>query len=117
MAKAAATFEGIMSDLKAKKYLPVYFLQGDEPYFIDKIASYIEENVLNETEKIFNQSVVYGKDVDVRSVDALAKSFPAMAQNRVVIVKEAQDLKKIEDLVFYAEKPLKSTLLVICYKY
>jgi DNA polymerase-3 subunit delta len=117
MAKTAATFEGIMSDLKAKKYLPVYFLQGDEPYFIDKISSYIEENVLNETEKIFNQSVVYGKDVDVRSVDALAKSFPAMAQNRVVIVKEAQDLKKIEDLVFYAEKPLKSTLLVICYKY
>ena len=56
MAKLAATFEGIMSDLKAKKYLPVYFLQGDEPYFIDKIASYIEDNVLNETEKIFNQA-------------------------------------------------------------
>jgi len=116
MAKSAG-FESIMSDLKAKKYLPVYFLQGDEPYFIDKISSYIEENVLNETEKVFNQTVVYGKDIDVRGVDSLAKGFPAMAEHRVVIVKEAQDLKKIEDLVYYIEKPLKSTILVICYKY
>ncbi|MBQ3688903.1 MAG: DNA polymerase III subunit delta [Bacteroidales bacterium] len=113
----AATFEGIMKDLKAGKYAQIYFLQGEEPYFIDKISSYIENNVLNETEKVFDQSVVYGKDVDIRGVISLAKSYPAMSKHRVVIVKEAQDLKKIEDLVFYAEKPLASTILVICYKY
>ncbi|MBR4266682.1 MAG: DNA polymerase III subunit delta [Bacteroidales bacterium] len=113
----AVTFESIMSDLKAKKFATVYLLQGDEPYYIDKISSYIEENALTADEKVFNQTVVYGKDIDVRNLDSLARRFPAMAQHQVVIVKEAQDLKQIEDLVFYVQKPQPSTILVLNYKY
>lgn len=114
---AAPTFDSIMSDLKAKKFASVYFLQGDEPYFIDKISSYIEENALTADEKVFNQTVVYGKDIDARNLDMLARRFPAMAKYQVVVVKEAQDIKKIEDLVFYVQKPQPSTILVLNYKY
>jgi len=114
---AAATYEGILSDLKAKKYAPVYLLQGDEPYYIDKISAYIEKNVLTDDEKTFNQTVVYGKDIDVANLDNIAKRFPMMSEYQVVIVKEAQDLKKIEDLVYYVQKPQKTTILVLCYKY
>ena len=113
----AATYEGILSDLKAKKYAPVYLLQGDEPYYIDKISAYIEKNVLTDDEKTFNQTVVYGKDIDVANLDNIAKRFPMMSEYQVVIVKEAQDLKKIEDLVYYVQKPQKTTILVLCYKY
>ncbi len=111
------TYESIMSDLKAGKYANVYLLQGDEPYFIDKISNYIENNVLSPDERIFNQTVVYGKDIDVRNLDVMARRFPAMAKYQVVIVKEAQDLKKIDDLAFYAQKPQKTTILVLCHKY
>ena len=114
---AASTYEGIMADLKAKKYAPIYLLQGDEPYFIDQIAAYIEKNVLTDDEKTFNQTIVYGKDTDVANLDNLSKRFPMMAEHQVVIVKEAQDLKKIEDLVFYVQKPQKTTILVLCHKY
>ena len=106
---AASTYEGIMADLKAKKYAPIYLLQGDEPYFIDQIAAYIEKNVLTDDEKTFNQTIVYGKDTDVANLDNLSKRFPMMAEHQVVIVTEAQDLKKIEDLVFYVQKPQKTT--------
>lgn len=111
------TFDSILSDLKNKKYAPIYFLTGDEPYFIDKITDYISANVLSETDKAFNQSVLYGKDVDIASVITAAKRFPMMADHQVIIVKEAQNINKIEDLVYYAENPLKSTLLVVNYKY
>lgn len=114
---AASTYEGIMADLKAQKFAPVYLLQGDEPYFIDQIASYIEKNALTDDEKTFNQTVVYGKDIDVPNLDNLAKRFPMMAEHQVVIVKEAQDMKKIDDLVFYVQKPQKTTILVLCHKY
>ena len=114
---AASTFEGIMADLKARKFAPVYLLQGDEPYSIDQIASYIEKNALTDDEKTFNQTVVYGKDIDVPNLDNLAKRFPMMAEHQVVIVKEAQDMKKIDDLVFYVQKPQKTTILVLCHKY
>ncbi|MCQ2973631.1 MAG: DNA polymerase III subunit delta [Bacteroidales bacterium] len=114
---AAATYESILEDLKAKKYAQVYLLQGDEPYFIDQISQYIEKNVLTDDEKVFNQTVVYGKDIDVPNLDTLAKRFPLMAKYQVVVVKEAQDIKKIEDLVYYVQKPQKSTILVLNYKY
>ncbi len=113
----AATFDTIMQDLKAGKFASVYLLQGEEPYYIDRITEYIENNVLTPDEKVFNQTVVYGKDIDVRNLDALARRFPAMAKYQVVIVKEAQELKKIEDLVFYVQKPQKSTILVLAHKY
>ncbi len=111
------TFDKILSDLKQKKYAPVYFLMGDESYFIDQITNYIAENVLNESDKAFNQTVLYGKDVDIASVINAAKRFPMMAEHQVIIVKEAQNIASIDDLAYYVEKPLKSTLLVLNYKY
>ncbi len=111
------TFESILSDLKQKKYAPIYFLMGDESYFIDKLTDYIAANVLKEEEKAFNQTVLYGKDVDIAGVVNAAKRYPMMAPNQVIIVKEAQNITSIDDLVYYAERPLKSTLLVINYKY
>jgi len=106
-----------MSDLKNKIYYPIYFLSGEETYFIDKITDYIAKNVLTETEKAFNQMVMYGKDTTINDVDNNARRFPMMSNHQVVIIKEAQNLKKIEDIIYYAEKPLKSTILVLCYKY
>jgi DNA polymerase III subunit delta len=113
----AATFEEIMSDLRNRIYKPVYFLAGEEPYYIDIITNYIEEKVLPEAEKAFNQMVIYGDDASVASVTETARRFPMMSNHQVVIVKEAQNLKKIEDLAYYVEKPLQSTILVFNYKY
>lgn len=113
----AATFEGIMADLKNRIYKPVYFLAGEEPYYIDIITEYIEEKVLPEAEKAFNQMVLYGDDTTVPSVIETSRRFPMMANHQVIIVKEAQNLKKIEELALYIEKPLHSTILVINYKY
>lgn len=111
------TFESIMESLKKKEWNPIYFLMGDEGYFIDKITAYISANVLTEAEKSFNQTTVYGKDTTTADVINMSKRYPMMAKNQVIIVKEAQNLKKIEDIVYYAEKPLNSTILVINYKY
>ncbi|NBC82049.1 MAG: DNA polymerase III subunit delta [Bacteroidetes bacterium] len=107
----------ILADLKNKKYRSIYFLTGEEPYFIDLIANYILENVLSESEKSFNQTVLYGKDTDAVTVVNAARRFPMMAEYQVVMVKEAQNLKNIDELIHYTEKPLKSTILVINHKY
>lgn len=110
-------FEQILNDLKNKVYYPVYVLMGEEPFFIDQISDYIEENVLDESEKSFNLTVSYGKDTDVQTLISYAKRFPMMANHQVIIIKEAQNLEKIDDFQNYVENPLKSTILVICYKY
>ncbi|MBC7412760.1 MAG: DNA polymerase III subunit delta [Bacteroidia bacterium] len=107
----------ILRDLKAKNYKPVYFLCGDEPYYIDLISDYIEENVLDEGERSFNQTILYGRDVDGGTIAGEAKRYPMMSEHTVVIIKEAQHIKKIEDLAGYLQAPLESTLLVLCYKY
>jgi len=108
----------IVSDIKAGNMKPIYFLMGEEPYYIDKIADYIEDNVLQEEEKGFNQMVLYGRDVSVEDIIDNAKRFPMMADSQVVIVKEAQDLSRtIEKLESYAKNPQPSTVLVVCYKY
>jgi len=108
----------IVADIKNGESKPIYFLMGEESYYIDKISEYIEKNVLSEEEKGFNQMVLYGRDVTIEDVIANAKRFPMMAEKTVVIVKEAQDLSRtIEKLVSYAENPLPSTVLVINYKY
>jgi len=109
-------FENILSDLEQKKYSPVYFLMGEESYFIDKISDYIIQNVLDDSEKDFNQSVIYGKESSVETVLSKAKQFPLMGDKIVVVVKEAQELKKIEELEAYVAHPQPSTILVICYK-
>ena len=111
------TFEQILSDLKNKVYHPVYFLMGEEPYFIDVVTDYIAENILDESEKGFNQTILYGRDTDALTIISQAKRFPMMANHQVVIIKEAQSIRNIEDLLPYIKNPLKSTLLVICYKY
>ena len=110
-------FEQIVADLKNKIYHPVYFLHGDEPYFIDYICDHIEENVLNEAEKEFDQTVMYGRDTDVGIIIDTARRYPMMSGYQVVIIREAQDIDKIELLQPYVENPLRSTILVIAYKY
>lgn len=126
-------FNQIMSDLKNKVYHPVYFLMGDEPYFIDMVADYIETKVLDESEREFNQTVLYGGDVTADDIFGAARRFPMMSDYQVIIVKEAQSVKNIvgrdkgnEDkdkekaklpLELYLDNPQKSTILVICYKY
>ena len=113
----AASYEEIISDLKKRIFKPVYFLAGEEPYFIDLISDYIEDKVLAEADKAFNQIIVYGDDTNIAAIIDTARRFPMMSSHQVVIVKEAQSLKKIEELAFYLEKPLLSTILVFCYKY
>ena len=108
----------IIKEIRAKNYHPIYFLMGEEPYFIDVISDYIQNNVLEEHERDFNQTIVYGKDTSVDEIVSASKRFPMMAEHQVVIVKEAQHLTKtIDHLESYAENPLKSTILVFCYKY
>jgi DNA polymerase III subunit delta len=108
----------IVNDIKAGTIMPIYFLMGEEPYYIDKLSDYIEENVLSEDEKGFNQTVLYGRDVTIEDIVGTAKRYPMMAERQVVIVKEAQDLTKtIDKLESYAENPMPSTVLVMCYKY
>jgi DNA polymerase-3 subunit delta len=113
----AVTYEEIISDLKKRIFKPVYFLAGEEPYYIDLITDHIEKNVLPDAEKSFNQIIYYGEDTTVPSIIESARRFPMMASHQVVIVKEAQSLKKIDDLLVYVEKPQPSTILVINYKY
>jgi DNA polymerase III subunit delta len=113
----AVTYEEIISDLKNRIFKPVYFLAGDETYYIDLIVNYIEDNILPEDEKAFNQIIVYGDDTNIASIIDTARRFPMMSSHQVLIVKEAQSLKKIEDLIIYLEKPLLSTILVFSYKY
>ena len=110
------THEQILSELKSKKYQAVYFLAGEETFYIDLISNYIEKNILDESEKSFNQTILYGRDVEVSTLISAAKQFPMMAENTVIIVKEAQDLKKIEEVKSYVEQPLNSTILVFCYR-
>ncbi len=108
----------IVEDINKGKIKPIYFLMGEESYYIDKLSDYIEKNVLTEDEKSFNQTVFYGRDVTIEDIIGTAKRYPMMAERQVVIVKEAQDLSKtIEKLESYAENPMATTVLVICYKY
>lgn len=111
------TYEEIVRNLKNKAYAPVYFLMGEEDYYIDRIAEYIMNTVLADHEKEFNQTVVYGADTDIASIINTARRYPMMAEHQVVVVKEAQSLKNLEGLVYYLQRPLNSTILVFCYKH
>jgi DNA polymerase-3 subunit delta len=113
----AVTYEEIISDLKNRIFKPVYFLAGEEPYYIDLISDYIEDKVLPEADKSFNQIILYGEETSIPAIIDTARRFPMMATHQVIIVKEAQSLRKLDDLVIYLEKPLLSTILVLCYKY
>ena len=117
MAKQELTCDDILKELRAKQYRPVYYLMGEESYYIDLIADYITDNVLSETEKEFNLTVVYGADVDVATIINAAKRYPMMSEHQVVVVKEAQAVRNMEELSYYLQKPLLSTILVICHKH
>ncbi len=111
------TYEQILSDIKKQIYHPVYFLMGEEPYFIDSISDAIESTVLDEADKAFNQVILYGKDVNVHDIVTQARNYPMMGNYLVVIVKEAQDVKNIEEMEPYLELIPQTTILVINYKY
>ena len=111
-----ASFDSIIDDLKARRFAPVYYLMGDEPYYIDKISDYIAEHVLQPEERDFNQTVLFGSDVTASQVADYARRYPMMSEHQVVIVKEAQNIKNTEALEKYFKQPLASTILVICHK-
>jgi DNA polymerase III subunit delta len=111
------TFESLMKDLNAGKYHPIYYLFGEEPYFIDQVSDFIEKNALMEAEKSFNQVILYGKETEFKTIVDEARQFPMMASRRVIIVKEAQEMKTLPELISYIEKPSPSSILVLCHKY
>lgn len=117
MTKQDITCDDILRELHAKQYRPIYYLMGEESYYIDVISDYIMNNVLTDTEKEFNLTVVYGADVDIATVINAAKRYPMMSEHQVVIVKEAQAIKNMDELSFYLQKPLRSTILVMCHKH
>ncbi len=110
-------YQNILADLKNKKYSTVYFLEGEEPYYIDVVSDYILEHVLTESEKSFNQTLLYGKDITLDTILTAARRYPMMADRQVVVVREAQNIKDIDELASYVEKPAPSTILVFCHKY
>ena len=119
----AVSFSGVLKDLRAKEYAPVYFLQGEESFFIDAIIDFIENSVLSDSEKSFNQVVLYGKDVNMATILTHARRFPMMAERQVVIVKEAQEIQDINKesgsklLLDYLNNPVPSTLLAFGHKH
>ncbi len=110
-------YQALVSEIRKKQFRPIYFLMGEEPFFIDKLVEQIEENALDEAERSFNQSVLYGADTNISEIISEAKRYPMMADRVVVIVKEAQQLRKLDDLEAYAENPQNSTVLVFAYKH
>ena len=118
-----AVAKEILTGMKAGNYDPVYVLQGEETYYIDLIANYIEAHAIQESERSFNQVVVYGKDITVAGILTNAKRFPMMAPRQVVIVREAQDIPDLQKdmgaklMLDYISRPVPSTVLVLCHKH
>ncbi len=110
------SFDSFMGDLKERKFLPVYYLMGDEPYYIDQISDYIAEHVLQPEERDFNQTILFGSDVNASQIADAARRYPMMSEYQVVIVKEAQNIKNTEALEKYFKAPMASTILVMCHK-
>lgn len=116
MAKQELTYESVVRSVQNREFKPIYYLMGEESYYIDRISDYIASQVLAEEQKDFNLTVMYGSDTNIANVLTAAKRFPMMSDYQVVIVKEAQNLKNIDDLSFYLKKPQPQTILVFCHK-
>ena len=114
--RKTVTFESIMTELREGKFQPVYYLMGDESYYIDQICDYIAEHALQPEERDFNQTVLFGSDVSAATVADAARRYPMMAERQVIIVKEAQNIKQTEALEKYMKQPSKTTVLVMCHK-
>lgn len=110
------TYEDIIKGVRNHDYKPVYFLMGEESYYIDKIVDFIADTVLKENEKEFNQIIAYGNDVDIATIISTAKRYPMMSDYQVVIIKEFQNVNNIDELSFYLQNPQPTTILVLCYK-
>ena len=110
------TYSSIMKELQSGQFRPVYYLMGEESYYIDKICDYIAEHALQPEERDFNQTIMFGSDVNASQIADAARRYPMMAERQVVIVKEAQNLKNTDALEKYIKQPLTSTVLVICHK-
>jgi DNA polymerase-3 subunit delta len=107
----------LIKSFKKKEFAPVYLFHGEEDYFIDELENALEKNALEESEKAFNQTVVYGRDVSIGALRDMASRLPMMAPRQVIIVREAQDLKELITLQSYIERPVASTVIVLCYKH
>lgn len=116
MPETAITYESVMHDLQQRKFRPVYYLMGDEPYYIDKISDWIAENVLQPEGRDFDQTILFGSDVNASQIVDAAKRYPMMSEYQVLIVKEAQNVKNVEALEKYMKAPMPSTILVLCHK-
>ncbi|MEN9917928.1 MAG: polymerase subunit delta [Bacteroidota bacterium] len=110
------SYEQVKKDIVARKFHPIYLLMGDEAYYIDELTNVLINTVLPESERDFNQTILYGMETDVATIITLARSFPMMSDHQLIIVKEAQGLKKLEELELYAKNPLASTILILNYK-
>ncbi|MBR1548484.1 MAG: DNA polymerase III subunit delta [Prevotella sp.] len=116
MAQASVTYDSIMKELKERRFRPIYYLMGEESYYIDKIADWIADNALQPEERDFNQTVLFASDVNASQIADAAKRYPMMAEHQVIIVKEAQNIKNTEPLERYFKQPMPSTILVMCHK-
>ena len=114
--KQGPTFQSIIHDLKSRKFSPIYILMGDESYYIDQISDYVATHVLSPEERDFNQTVCFGSDVNAIQVTDMARRYPMMSEDQVIIVKEAQNIRSLDSLEKYLKNPVKSTILVWCHK-
>lgn len=118
MAKTkSVSYKDVLNSIKKKEYYPIYLLHGEEAFYIDELTNYLEESVLDSSAKAFNQTILYGKDIDYKTVLDSARRYPVMSEKQVVIIKEAQDLKTLDKLEPYFKNPLDSTILVLAHKY
>lgn len=111
------TFEEILREIRARQFQPIYFLHGEEPFFIDQIEAAIDANALSEAEKSFNQSVLYGKEVNHLVLLDTLRRYPMMSERQVVILREAQEMKSLSELASYVENPMPTTVFVVCHKH
>ncbi len=116
MSKQEITPEAIIREIRNKQYAPVYYLMGEESYYVDKIADYMSQTILAEDEKSFNQIILYGNETSIETIITTARQYPIMSQYLLLIVKEAQAIKNIDKLSYYLQNPLSSTILVFCHK-
>lgn len=114
--ESVAAFASLSKDIGARRFAPIYLLMGEEGYFIDKLSDQLAGGILTEAERAFNQIVVYGKDSDVGDIINFCKQMPMMGNYQVVIVKEAQQLRRLEQMTLYTQAPSSSTILVLCHK-
>lgn len=109
--------EELIEKIRTGSRAPLYLLHGEEPFFIDQISNYIQDHLLNETEQVFNQRIFYGKDSDYKMILDEARQYPMMSTHRLVVLREAQEMRSFLELEAYFENPVASTILVLCYKY